>query len=307
MNLFKTLVRFKPIRLVILTIQAWYEDNALGHGAALAYYAVFSISPIVLLSVAMAGACFGEEDAKGRITRQLQSTLGPTVAEAVERIIASTQKSGSNAWAGAIGIAVLIFSAMGFFSQLQSALNAIWKVRPKPGMGWLATVKARFLAFLAVFGTCLLLLTSLVASASLSAVAGLLPANELSSNLHVWQSLTLCGFFLCLTLAFALLFQYLPDAEIAWRHVWLGAAASAGLFIFGNYLIGLYLRWSGTSSAYGAAGSFVLILLWAYYSAQIMLFGAEFTQVYANSSGRPVKPASYAELTAPTPVSTFTP
>ncbi|MEN6495805.1 MAG: YihY/virulence factor BrkB family protein, partial [Thermoguttaceae bacterium] len=135
----------------------------------------------------------------------------------------------------------------------------------------------------------------LLASAVFSALAGILPPSEIPARLHLWQTLTFLGFFVFLTLVFALLFQYLPDVKITWRDVWIGAAASAGLFIFGNHLISLYLRWSGTTSAYGAAGSFVVILLWGYYSSQILLLGAEFTQVYARNSGKPIKPKENAE------------
>jgi membrane protein len=291
----RTIKQAKPVRLLAQTATEWYEDKALELGAALAYYAVFSISPIILLSVAVASMFLGKGAAEGRIEQQIKNSVGPTVAEAIQGTLAYSYRRGSGEWATLIGIVILILAAMGFFSQLQSALNKIWKVRPKPGRGLWGTLRDRFMSFVAVLGACLLLLASLLVSATLSAVVHALPASEMSARVHLWQTLTLCGFFVLLTLAMALILQYLPDVIIAWRDVWIGAAASAAMVILGNHLISLYLRWSGTSAAYGAAGSFVVVLLWAYYSAQILLFGAEFTQVHVRSRGKPIEPTENAE------------
>jgi membrane protein len=291
----RSLTQTKPVRLLIETAKEWYEDRAVELGAALAYYAVFAISPIVLMAIAVASMFLGQDAAEGRITRQIENAVGPTVANAIQGTLAYTYRSGSGTWTSILGSAILFIAAMGFFGQLQSALNTIWEVKPKPGRGLWGTLRDRFLSFLAVLAACSLLLASLLASAVFSALAGILPPSEIPARLHLWQTLTFLGFFVFLTLVFALLFQYLPDVKITWRDVWIGAAASAGLFIFGNYLISLYLRWSGTTSAYGAAGSFVVILLWGYYSSQILLLGAEFTQVYARNSGKPIKPKENAE------------
>jgi len=284
-----------PVRLLAQAAHDWYHDKTFEMGAALAYYAVFAVSPIVMMSIAVAGMFLGKEAAEGQIKEQIQSAVGPTVADAIQGMLAYTYRSGSGLWATVVGIVVLIFAATGFFSQLQSSLNTIWDVQPKPGRGIWGTVKDRFWSFLAVFGACLLLLASLLTNVALSALASILPEAQVPAGLPLWQALTLLGSFVFLTLAFALLYQFLPDAEIAWRDVWIGAAASSGLFILGNYLISLYLRWSGTSSAYGAAGSFVVILLWGFYSAQILLFGAEFTQAYARRGGKPITPRENAE------------
>jgi len=285
----------KPVRLLAQTAVQWYEDQALELGAALAYYAVFSISPIILLSVAAASMFLGKSAAEGRIEQQIKNSVGPTVADAIQGTLAYNYRRGSGEWATIIGIAILIFAAMGFFSQLQSALNKIWKVRPKPGRGLWGTLRDRFMSFVAVLGACLLLLASLLISATLSALIYSLPASEIPVRFQLWQTMTLCCSFVSLTLAMALILQYLPDVIIAWRDVWLGAATSAAMVILGNHLISLYLRWSGTSAAYGAAGSFVVVLLWAYYSAQILLFGAEFTQVHVRSRGKPIEPTENAE------------
>ncbi len=295
--------QWEPVRLLVQTVVEWYDDKALELGAALAYYAVFSISPVVLLSVAVASVFLGKSAAEGRIEHQIKTSVGPTVADAIQGTLAYSYRHGSGAWATIIGIGILILAAMGFFSQLQSALNKIWKVRPKPGRGLWGTLRDRFMSFVAVLGACLLLLASLLVSATLSALVHALPASEISVRVHLWQALTLGGFFVLLTLAIALVLQYLPNVTIAWRDVWIGAAASAALVILGNYLISLYLRWSHTSAAYGTAGSFVVVLLWAYYSAQILLFGAELTQVHVRSIGKPIKPTENAEwVTAGGPV-----
>ena len=285
----------KPVRLLAQTAAQWYEDKALELGAALAYYAVFSISPIILLSVAVASTVLGKGAAEGRIEQQIKNSVGPTVADAIQGTLADSYRRGSGTWATIVGIVILVFAAMGFFSQLQSALNRIWKVRPKPGRGYWGTLRDRFLSFVAVLGASLLLLASLLVSATLSALVHSLPHSALSARFHLWQTVTFCGFFVLLTLAMGLVLQGLPDVVIGWRDVWIGATASAAMFILGNYLISLYLRWSGTSAAYGTAGSFVVVLLWAYYSAQILLFGAEFTRVHVRSRGKPVRPTENAE------------
>ncbi|MHB0956210.1 MAG: YihY/virulence factor BrkB family protein [Pirellulaceae bacterium] len=288
-----------PLRLLIATAKEWYEDKALELGAALAYYTVFAVSPIVLLTIAIASKFLGRDAAEGRIKQQIETTVGPTVAEAIQSMLAYNYRSGAGLLASIIGVVVLLVAAMGFFGQLQSALNTIWDVRPKPGAGWWRTVQDRFLSFLAVLGACLLLLAGLLASAAMSALANILPSVEMAATLHLWQALTLGVLFVLLTLAFGLVYQYLPDVKIAWRDVWIGAAVTAALAILGNYLISLYLRWSGTTSAYGAAGSIVVILMWGYYSAQILLFGAEFTQVYARRLGNPIEPSENAERVTP--------
>jgi membrane protein len=286
------------LRLPIQAGISWYEDNPFQLGAALAYYAVFSISPIIVLTVAVASMFFGPGAAEGRITEQISYAVGPTVAGAIQDTLRYTYQSGSNAWATVVSVVILLFGATGFFNQLQSGLNAIWRVRPKPGRGIWGTLRGRVFSFLAVLGVLAMILASLLVNTAMMAVAGLLPAADASLAIHLWRNLALAGSFVFLALAFAILFRYLPDVKVAWHNVWIGAALSALLFMLGNYLIGLYLERSGTRSAYGAAGSFVVVLLWVYYSAQAFLFGVEFTRVYAIESGNNIEPRSNAELIA---------
>ncbi len=289
------------VSLLVETGKAWYRDKTFELGAALAYYAVFAISPIVLMAISVAGLVLGRSAAEGRIKTQLESAFGPTVAQAIEGTLAYSHRTGSGSWSSLVALIVLVFAATGFFGQLQSALNRIWGVQSKPGRGRWATVRDRFLTFLAVLAASAIILAGLVASAAVSIAVSVLPAADLPGHLPLWQALSYLGFFLILTLAFALLFQFLPDVEIGWREVWVGAAATALLFILGNYFISIYLRLSGTTSAYGAAGSLMVILLWVYYSSQILLLGAEFTQVFARRSGRPLRPTDNAEWAPSTP------
>ncbi|MFZ5476963.1 MAG: YihY/virulence factor BrkB family protein [Myxococcota bacterium] len=276
------------------TWREFSDDHAERIGAALAYYTVFSVAPIVVIAVVVAGAVFGEDAARGEMSRQLVGLLGPTAARGVEDIVNHTTRSGGGTVASIVGVATLLLGATSVFVQLQSALNAMWDVKPERGKGLLGMLRSRALGFTMVVALGFLLLVSLVMSALLSGVGGLLeqwldvPAVALQlAN----QGISLA----VVTLLFALVYKFLPDAKIAWGDVWVGAAATAAMFTLGKFAIGTYLGNSSVASAYGAAGSLVVLLVWVYYSAQIVLFGAEFTQVYARRRGsqrflRPLHP-----------------
>ena len=286
--------RFELTRLLKQTAQEWYSDGTFELGAALAFYGVFSIAPIVLMSIAVAGLVLGRPEAEHRVIHQLKDTVGSTVAEAIAGTLQYGYRSGSSQVATVLSVVVFLIGAAGLFNQLQSALNKIWDVRPMPGRRWLDVVKDRFLSFVAVLCTSALLLAALLANASFAALGHFMGSSDILRDLHWWRILNHVVSFALLTLALALIYELLPDAKIAWRDVWVGAAVSAVLFLIGSYLIGLYLEWSGTTSAYGAVGSIVVLLLWIYYSAQVLLFGAEFTQVYARRGGKPVEPSEHA-------------
>jgi membrane protein len=271
------------------TFSGWSEDKASRLAAALAYYTVFSIPPLLIITLAIAGIFLDEEAARGQIVGEISGLVGQDSADAIETMIQNASQPGESVAAAVIGVVVLLFGASGVFGQLHDALNTIWEVEPKPGRGILGTIKDRFLSFTMVLGIAFLLLVSLVISAALAAldefVVGLLPGTE-----AIMQVVSIVISFAVTTLLFALVFKVVPDAEIAWRDVWIGAAITALLFTIGRTLIGLYLGRSETISTYGAAGSLVLILLWVYYSAQILFLGAEFTQVYANKYGSRIRP-----------------
>ncbi len=271
----------------------WNEDKAPRLAAALAYYTAFSIAPLLIIIIAVAGLAFGQEAAQGQIVEQVQGAIGQDAAVMVEEIIANAYQPGVGIFATVIGLASLILGAAGLFGQLQDALNTIWEVAPKPGGGLLSMIRQRFISFTMVLGVGFLLLVSLVLSTALTAastyVQGFLPQTEL-----IAQLVNFVISFGAVTLLFAMIYKVLPDVEIGWKDVWVGAAVTALLFTIGKSILSLYLSNASVASAYGAAGSFIVILLGIYYSAQILLFGAEITQVYARRYGSRIVPSENA-------------
>jgi membrane protein len=241
-------------------------------GAALAYYTVFSLAPLLLIAIGIASAVFGEEAAGGKIVEQIEQTVGTPAARAIQEMLKHTHESSGHALPTVVGILVLLFGASGVFVELQDALNTVWKVKPELGQGLLPWLRDRLMSFSVVLGTGFLLLVSLVVSAALSALNNFLTPASLPGGVYLWQGVNLLVSFAFITLLFGVIFKLLPDAPVAWRDVWVGAAVTALLFTLGKYLLGLYLGRSGTTSAFGAAGSLVLLLLWVYYSSQILLF-----------------------------------
>ena len=266
------------------TFNEWNEDKAPRLAAALAYYTAFSIAPLLVIIIAVVGLVFGQEAARGQIVQQIQNEVGRDTAEVIQTMIESANSEAAGIVATVIGLVTVTLGAAGFFGQLQDALNTIWEVKPKPGRGIKDIIRERFLSFTMVLGIGFLLLVSLVISAVLSAlhnfVVGLLPQAQ-----FLTQLLNFVLSFGIVTLLFAMIYKVLPDVDLAWKDVIIGAAITALLFTIGKFLLSLYLGNSGVASSYGVAGSFVVLLLWVYYSAQILLFGAEFTQVYARRHG----------------------
>jgi membrane protein len=259
---------------------AWADDNAPSMGAALAFYTVFSLAPVLIVAISVAGLAFGQKAAEGEFARQLQGLVGATGAKAIQAILQNANRPALGIIASAIGIGTLLVGASGAFVELQDALNKIWKVQSPVKSVWLRVIRERFLSFGLVLGLGFLLLVSLVVSAALAAVGNFI------TPLLPWPVFLLesVNFLLSLgviALLLAMIFKFLPDAEIAWSDVWMGAAVASLLLTTGKGLIGLYLARSTVASAYGAASSLVIILSWVYYSAQIVLFGAELTHVYS--------------------------
>lgn len=286
---------FSNIReLLVATWNDFNEDKAPRLAAALAYYTIFSLAPLLVIAISIAGLVFGEEAARGSLSSQLNNLLGTQGAEAVETMLAaSADQDRAGILATVIGVATLLFGAAGVFGQLQDALNTIWEVAPKPGRGVWGFIRDRFLSFAMVLGTGFLLLVSLLLSTALSA-AGRLMVGEAFDQTILWQAVNLLVQAIVVFGLFTLIFKVLPDAQIAWRDVTLGAGITTLLFVVGRFLIDFYLRTSGTGSSYGAIGSLIVLLIWVFYSAQILLFGAEFTQVYAQRFGSRIKPSSNA-------------
>src|SRR5688572_2186304 len=273
--------------------QDWWEDNCLRLAASLAYYTALSLAPLLLLLVGLTGMVLGREQVASQLAAQLESLMGPAGRELVNSILTTTSPEGGTL-ATVVGLVTLFIGATAVFGELQTTMNLIWEVQPAPTSGawagiW-AWLKARLFSLGLVFALAFLLLVSLVISAALAGAAALFqgPEQALLSRL-----LELAASLLVLTLVFALLFTYVPDAEIRWRDVWLGGLVTAGLFTLGKTAIGYYLGQASVGSAYGAAGSLVVLLVWVYYSALIMFFGAEFTHVCATRHGT-VTPEPYA-------------
>jgi membrane protein len=272
------------------TITEAGEDKIPRLAASLAYYTLLSLSPLLVLAVAVAGLVFGEEAARGQITQQLQTLFGAQAGDAIQAMLAHAKQPGSGSILGtAVSIVVLLFGASGVFGELQDSLNTIWEVQPRPGRGILGFVKDRFFSFTMVLGVAFLLLVSLIISAALAAVGDWVSA--FSGAEWLWQGVNFLVSMALIALLFGLVFKVIPDVKIRWRDVWLGAVVTAALFTLGKFLIGLYVGKAGVASPYGAAGSLVVIVVWVFYSAHILFIGAEFTQVYARAMGASVEPA----------------
>jgi membrane protein len=267
------------------SFEAWNEDYASSMGAALAYYTAFSLAPVLILVIAVAGIAFGADAARGEIVGQLRGLLGDQGAKATEELLKSASKPGSGAIASAVGVVTLLLGATSVFAELQSDLDRIWRAPAIPHTsGFIALLRARVLSFGMVIAMGFLLLVSLALGAALSA-AGKWGAILFPGGAFVLQAVNLVVGFGITVALFATAYRMLPRARIAWSDVWVGAIVTAILFTLGKYLIGVYMGLASVSSGFGAAGSLIAVLVWVYYSAQIFLLGAEFTWVFAHRSG----------------------
>ena len=274
------------LKLVKAAASAWVADYAPSMGAALSYYSVFSMAPLLLVVISIAGLVFGEDAVRGEVFGQLQSLLGPEAAKAVEAILASvSDKPAEGVLSTVIGLAVLLIGATSVFGELQDALDRIWRapVRDRSGGLW-GLVRARLLSFGMVLGIAFLLMVSLVMGAAVSALdkwwSGAFAGWEMLA-----QGLNLLIGFVLTTGVFAMIYKIMPRVQVQWRDVWVGAIVTALLFTIGRLFIGTYIGKSGVASAFGAAGSLIVVFVWVYYSAQVFLIGAEFTWVYAKTFG----------------------
>jgi membrane protein len=286
-------MRAKEIfEVVKAAYKEFMEDKAMRLAAALAYYAIFSIGPLLFVLVALAGWRFGEEAVRGQIHGQIAAMVGEESAKTIESMMAA-KKLGNSPITTILAVITLAIGASGVFGQLQDALNTVWEVKAKPGMGIWAFLRDRFLSMGMVLVLGFLLLISMVLTTAVQALVErggqLLPIPDaITAGLSIVMS------FVVVTLLFAMIYKFLPDVKLSWRDVGVGAMVTAGLFTGGKYLLGLYLGREGMASSYGAAGSVVVILLWIYYSSIILLFGAEFTQAYVLKRGHKIQYSKYA-------------
>ena len=277
------------------TVREWIDDNAARVAASLAFYTLLSLAPLVILTIAIAGVVMGEDTARDRIIYEVGQLVGPEGAKTVNAVVASAHQSNDGVLSTVIGLIVLFVGASGVFGELQYAMNTIWGVKPKQSSGLLLLVRERVFSFAMVIAVAFLLLVSLVVSAVLSGI-GRFMAGSLPGGDTVWQVVNVVLSIGIITALFGLIFKVVPDVEVRWRDVWVGALATAILFTVGKQLLGIYLGESSVASAYGAAGSIVALVVWVYYSSQLVFFGAEFTQVYARANGRTITPSKHAEF-----------
>lgn len=277
------------------TFRQWLEDKAPQLGAALSYYTVFSLAPLILVLLAILGLIFRHDPAGAweKVTAQLSYFLDRSALDVIRGIAQKAAQPGKSIVATVIGVALALFGASGVFGQLQDALNTIWGVKAKPGAGFWGFLRGRFLSFGMVGGVCFLLLVSMTVESVLKGFSHYVQAH-LPGGFAVALAAYLIFDFGVVVFLFAMIFKYLPDAKIRWSDVWVGAAITALLFGFGKWALGLYLGSGSAASAYGAASSLITLLLWIYYSSQILLLGAEFTQVYADYRGGHIEPDDHA-------------
>ena len=283
-----------PWQLLKLMFVEWWNDNTFELAAALAFYTIFSITPVLLIAVGVASLFLAPETATNRIVDEVQNLVGAQGARAVRQVIESSRGFGKGIWAISVGVVTLIIGATAVFGQLQTALNHIWDVKSKPDRSVIGSlVVDRLRSFSIALCVGFLLLVSLVISAVISALQDYMN-NWLPGMPCFWQTANVFASFVVVAILFAMIYKFLPDVLISWKDVWIGAAVTALLFTGGKYLIGIYLGHTATASAFGAAGSLVVLLFWVYYSTLIVFLGAEFTQVYTRRYGSGIQPQGHA-------------
>ena len=284
---------------------SWVDDYAQSMGAALAYYTMFSIAPLLLIVISIAGLIFGVEAARGEIVGQLQELMGYQGAQAVQGLLESVSKPTESLTATLVGVLLLLIGATTVFGELQSALDRIWRAPKRDNGGIWSLLRARLLSFGMIMGIGFLLVVSLVVSAALAAIGKLW--GPLFSQWEILAHLiNFAASFVFITILFAMIYKFMPRVKVDWADVWIGAAVTALLFTIGKFLIGLYIGKSGMTSGFGAAGSLVAVLVWVYYSAQIFLMGAEFTWAYALTFGsRKERPLPSAAPSIPSQTTTM--
>ena len=280
--------------LLKLTFAEWMDDNTFELSAARAFYTIFSIAPVLLIAVGVASFFLAPETATTRIVGEMENMIGVQGANAVRQVIESSRGFGKGLWAVSVGIVTLIMGATAVFGELQSALNRIWDVKAKPDRGVIMSlIVDRLRSFSIAICVGFLLLVSLVISAIISGLQNYMN-NWLPGIPWVWQTANVVASFFVVAVLFAMIYKLLPDVVISWRDVWIGAVVTSLLFTAGKDLIGIYLGQTATASAFGAAGSLVVLLFWVYYSALICFLGAEFTQVYTRRYGSGIRPKKHA-------------
>lgn len=276
------------------TVSGFMDEDCLKYSASLAYYTIFSIGPILVLVISLAGLFFGEDAIQGKVFSEMKGLVGASAAQQIQEVIVNLKLSGKSSTALIVSIVTLLVGATTVFGDMQNSINRIWHVRAKPKRGWVKLIKDRLLSSSLVIGLGFLLMVTLLVNGVILAFTGRLQQYFPDLTVFFMDAINFVVSFGVIFLLFSIIFRTLPDVEIAWKTVRSGAFFTAILFIIGRLCIGFYLQTSGTESAYGAAGALVLVLLWVYYTAAILYFGAVYTREYALANGIPIKPAEYA-------------
>jgi len=276
------------------TFNGFIEDRALKLSAALSYYTIFSLAPLLLLMISLAGLFLGRDAIQGHVFGEINGLIGNEAAAQIQDIIKNMELSGKTNAALIIGAVTLIIGATSVFGEIQDSINLIWKVKAKPKRGWVKLLKDRLLSSSIIVGLGFLLIVSLMVNGALVAMSDLIKRYFPEMTVLLFNAINIAISFAVITVLFGVIFKVLPDAKIAWKDVRMGAFFTACLFMLGRFLIGMYIETTSTGSAYGAAGSLIIILVWVYYTAAILYFGAEFTKAYAEHIGARIEPADYA-------------
>lgn len=293
-NIFSKTSLNNTLKLLKDTFNGFMGDKGLKLSASLSYYTIFSLAPLLLLVISLAGVIYGQEASEGRIFEEINGLIGNEAAAQVQQIIRNLQLSGKSTLSAIIGAITLIIGATTVFGEIQDSINMIWRVKAKPKKGWLKIIKDRLLSGSIIIGLSFLLIVSLIINGALMALNDILKAYFPDLTIILLNGANVVISFTVITLLFGVIFKVLPDAKIAWKDVCAGAFFTALLFMLGRYLISLYIETTAAGSPYGAAGSIIVILLWVYYTAAILYFGAEFTREYACYKGTKIEPADYA-------------
>lgn len=281
-------------KVIVATFMGFINDNGLKLSASLAYYTVFSIAPFIILVISIVSLVLHNYNIHDTLYLQLQKFIGKGAATELQSIVQNLQLSGKTGIAFILGIVILLFGASSMFIEIQDSLNIIWRVKAKPKKGWLRLLKNRFLSFSLIIALGFLLLVSLIVNIAINALSDRLRHFLPQVTVSLFNLINMIVTLLVISVLFGIIFKFLPDVKIKWRDVRSGAIFTALLFMGGQYLIGLYLSSTAQGSAYGAAGSLIVILVWIYYTAAILYIGAEFTEVYAEAKGSSIEPAEYA-------------
>jgi membrane protein len=281
-------------QLLVTTFNSFMNDKALKMSASLAYYTVFSMAPLIIMLISLAGLIYGKDAIEGKVFEEINGFVGNDAALQIQQIISKISQSGDSLFAVIIGAVTLFLGATGVFIEIQDSLNQIWRVKAKPKKGWKKMIINRILSFSMILGLGFLLIVSLIINGVVLALSNKLNHYFPDITIVLVNAFNITLTFIIISVLFGIIFKFLPDVKIGWKDVRAGAIFTAILFMIGRFVIGLYIEKVGPGSAYGAAGSLIIILVWVYYTAAILYFGAEFTQVYAECYGGKIEPAEYA-------------